>query len=84
MLGTIRTFDMTMQKDIHERIRRTAESIAQSAGAKAEVTIEMLPATPWRRRLEWVSSCRSSGVSRRSPYSSAAAAPSVDVPIPGP
>lgn len=39
MLGTIRTFDKAMQQDIHERIRRTAEGIAQSAGASAEVTI---------------------------------------------
>jgi amidohydrolase len=38
--GTIRTFDAGMRKLIHERIRRTATSIAQSAGATAEVTIE--------------------------------------------
>ena len=38
--GTIRTFDSKTQDDIHERIRRTAEMIAQSAGATAEVTIE--------------------------------------------
>jgi amidohydrolase len=42
MLGTIRTFDPAMQKDIHERIRRTAESIAEAGGGKAEVTIDML------------------------------------------
>jgi amidohydrolase len=39
MQGTIRTFDEAMQADVHQRIRRTAEMIAQSAGATAEVTI---------------------------------------------
>jgi amidohydrolase len=37
---TIRTFDTAMRTDIHVRVRRTAESIAQSAGATAEVTID--------------------------------------------
>jgi amidohydrolase len=41
MAGTIRTFDAAMQTDIHERIRRTAASIAQSAGATAEVSIKL-------------------------------------------
>ena len=36
--GTIRTFDPAMRTDIMERVRRTAESIAESAGATAEVT----------------------------------------------
>jgi amidohydrolase len=40
MIGTIRTFDPAVQRDVHERVRRTAESIAQSAGATAQVTIE--------------------------------------------
>lgn len=40
MIGTIRTLDTKMQKDIHEKIRRTATKIAESAGATAEVTIE--------------------------------------------
>lgn len=40
MVGTIRTFDRDMQLDIHERIRRTAEQIAASAGAEAEVRID--------------------------------------------
>jgi amidohydrolase len=40
MEGTIRTFDAGMQKQIHERVRRTAASIAQAAGATAEVAIE--------------------------------------------
>lgn len=40
MIGTIRTLDRDMQKDIHQRIIRTATHIAESAGATAEVTIE--------------------------------------------
>jgi amidohydrolase len=40
MLGTIRTFDTAMRNDIHQRMRRTAESIAQSAGATALVVID--------------------------------------------
>ena len=39
MTGTIRTFDEGMKQQIHERIERTATSIAESAGATAEVTI---------------------------------------------
>lgn len=39
MIGTIRTLDSKMQTDIHERIKRTAENIAASAGATAEVNI---------------------------------------------
>jgi amidohydrolase len=38
MEGTVRTFDPAMQKDIKARMTRTAESIAQSAGATARVT----------------------------------------------
>ena len=40
MLGTVRTFDNATQKDIHARIKRTAEMIAASAGATATVDIE--------------------------------------------
>lgn len=40
MIGTIRTLDRDMQKEIHERIVRTATKIAESVGATAEVTIE--------------------------------------------
>ncbi|MGH7719585.1 MAG: amidohydrolase [Gemmatimonadaceae bacterium] len=40
LLGTIRAFDADMQKDIHERVRRTAQRIAESAGATAAVEIE--------------------------------------------
>jgi amidohydrolase len=37
--GTIRTFDENMRDDIHERIRNTAQQIAASAGASADVEI---------------------------------------------
>ncbi len=37
--GTIRTHDPAVQDEVHERIRRTAEGIAESAGATAEVEI---------------------------------------------
>jgi amidohydrolase len=40
MAGTIRTLDSDMQKDVHARIKQTAEKIAESMGATAEVTIE--------------------------------------------
>jgi amidohydrolase len=40
MTGTVRTFDRDMRKDVAARIRRTAESIAQSAGGTAEVRLE--------------------------------------------
>jgi amidohydrolase len=40
MIGTIRTFQPEMRRDIHARIRQTAGLIAQSAGATAEVTID--------------------------------------------
>ena len=39
MVGTIRTFDAEVRQDIHRRIRLTAEQIAASAGATAEVEI---------------------------------------------
>jgi amidohydrolase len=39
MSGTIRTFDEEMRNDIHQRIKNTAEMIAKSAGATAEVAI---------------------------------------------
>lgn len=39
MLGTIRTFDPEIREDLLERIKQTASSIAESAGARAEVTI---------------------------------------------
>jgi len=43
MVGTIRAFDTAVRRDIHERVRRTAEAIAQSAGATARMTIDSGP-----------------------------------------
>ena len=44
--GTIRTFEDNMQKIVHDKIRLTATKIAESAGAKADVDIQvMYPAT---------------------------------------
>lgn len=37
--GTIRTFDESTRAELHARIRRTATSIAESAGANAKVVI---------------------------------------------
>jgi amidohydrolase len=47
MLGTVRTFDPGMQREAHERIRRTATMIAQSAGGTAEVEIRELAAVTY-------------------------------------
>ncbi len=41
LVGTIRTLDGEMQEEIHRRIRTTATMIAESAGARAEVTIDV-------------------------------------------
>ncbi len=38
--GTIRTLDAAMQKDVYEKIRRTATNIAEAFGATAEVVID--------------------------------------------
>jgi len=40
MTGTIRTLDTAMQREIHERMRRTVTKIAESAGASAELSID--------------------------------------------
>ncbi len=40
MYGTIRTLDPNMQNEVHEKIKKTATSIAEASGATAEVTIE--------------------------------------------
>ncbi|MBI3139964.1 MAG: amidohydrolase [Sphingobacteriales bacterium] len=40
MEGTIRTLDSKMQEEVHEKIKWTAEKIAEASGAKAEVTID--------------------------------------------
>jgi amidohydrolase len=45
--GTIRTFDPAMQDDIHARVTRTAQQIAASAGATAEVQIERGNPVTW-------------------------------------
>lgn len=39
MIGTIRTLDTDMQEIIHKKIKHTAETIAESMGATAEVDI---------------------------------------------
>jgi amidohydrolase len=41
MVGTIRTFDQRMRQQIHERVRRTAVSVAEGAGATAAVAIDL-------------------------------------------
>ncbi|HKH62674.1 MAG TPA: amidohydrolase, partial [Flavitalea sp.] len=38
--GTIRTLDTAMQKDVHERIRRTATNIGEASGATIDLTID--------------------------------------------
>jgi len=40
LTGTIRTFDPDMRRQIQERVKRTAERVAESAGATAEVAFE--------------------------------------------
>nr|WP_229311168.1 amidohydrolase [Larkinella soli] len=46
MIGTIRALNSEMQKTIHRRIPEVATNIAESAGAKADVSIEtMYPVT---------------------------------------
>lgn len=47
MEGTIRAFDTAMQKDIHARVTRTAEKIAESAGARAVVTVDIGNPVTW-------------------------------------
>jgi amidohydrolase len=41
MVGTIRTLNPQTRTDVHERVRRIAESIAEANGAEAEVTINL-------------------------------------------
>jgi amidohydrolase len=41
MVGTIRTFDQRMRQQIHERVRRSAVSLAEAASATAAVAIEL-------------------------------------------
>jgi len=40
MDGTIRTLDSKMQTEVHQRIKRTAEKIAEASNAKAEVSFD--------------------------------------------
>lgn len=40
MIGTIRTLDSKTQKDVHERIRKVANSIANAWGATVDVSID--------------------------------------------
>jgi amidohydrolase len=51
MRGTIRTFDEAMRRDIHMRVKRTAEQIAASAGATADVLIEEQTAVTYNNQL---------------------------------
>src|SRR5215212_7376335 len=39
MTGTIRSYEDQIRKGVHEKVRRTVAGIAESSGAKAEVTI---------------------------------------------
>jgi len=41
LIGTIRTFDNAVRTRLHEQLRRTATGIATSAGARAEVEIDI-------------------------------------------
>ncbi|MGO4328450.1 amidohydrolase [Cupriavidus sp. 2TAF22] len=46
MMGTVRTYDEGMKKDIHARMKRTTEAIATSAGAEATFkVVELYNAT---------------------------------------
>ncbi len=40
MAGTIRTLDSAMQKDVHQRLKHTVKTIAESQGATATVEID--------------------------------------------
>ncbi len=44
--GTLRSLDAGMRKDLHERVKRTIQKIAESAGATADVEIGALTAYP--------------------------------------
>lgn len=46
MKGTLRALDDGMRAELHQRVRRTAEKIAEAAGASAEVTIGAESAYP--------------------------------------
>ncbi len=40
MLGTIRTFDAGVREELHARLRKTVDLVAQASGAEATVTID--------------------------------------------
>jgi amidohydrolase len=40
MDGTIRTLDKDMQNEVHDKIKLTAQKIAEASGASADVTID--------------------------------------------
>lgn len=40
MVGTVRTLDTTMQRQIHEHIRRVATSTAEGMGATVDIEID--------------------------------------------
>lgn len=40
MLGTIRTFDVGVREELHAKLRKTVDLVAESAGAEASVTID--------------------------------------------
>jgi len=40
MLGTIRTLDSAMQKDVHKKFIHTVKTIAEASGAEADIVIE--------------------------------------------
>lgn len=40
MIGTIRTLDKDMQKEVHEKLKHTATKIAEASGATVDVTID--------------------------------------------
>jgi len=46
MVGTVRALDEGMRERIHQAVRRTATSIAESMGATAEVTIPLTTSYP--------------------------------------
>lgn len=41
LIGTVRTFDEAVRNEIHARIRKTATGVAEAAGARAAVDIEL-------------------------------------------
>lgn len=47
LAGTIRTFDEKVRADLHQRLTRTAESIAAASGATAMVRIQKMTPVTW-------------------------------------